>query len=773
MQHTIKLLTALLLVSLVVLSAADAPTNPSTSVTLWSKERAWEWYKQQPWIVGFNFVPSTACNTTEMWSAETFDAPTIDKELGMGAKLGFNSCRVFIQYIVWKNDPEGLKKRLGQFLSMAESHGISTTLVLFDDCSFGEPRQTEPYMGKQREPIPGMILPSWTPSPGLKAVADKTVWPDLEKYVKDIVGTFAKDKRVLMWDLYNEAGNSGMGVNSRPLVQAAFRWARQAGPEQPLTSCWMAMDESDVISLHTYGDYKKLKARIIEHKKQGQPVICTEWMARPAGSKWETDLPLFKQQGVGCYNWGLVNGRTQCQFNWKDKLGTPEPKVWFHDLFRKDGTPYDPAEHEAIRKTTADKKINWTSTDAAPQGFTEESLTFSSQWMRLGAGSPGSRLWRAKTAGETVTKEVAGTSLAVVLKHGPDGGIATVTIDGKPAAVPEIDTYSKDVDWNRMTLVAKELPAGKHTVVVTVTGRKAADAKNCLVHVVDIIGSETETLDPASGPSAVRIERDVAYLPPERAEKADLYLPPKFEPGRKYPGIVIIHGGGWSGGDKDTLREQNIGTTLASRGYVCMSVNYLLCSKQTASFPENVQDCKRAVRWLRKNAARFQLDAAHIGAIGGSAGGHLTALLATSGPETGIDPQEDAEYSCRIQAAVPMYPHCASSWEGGVGVKHGLMTQQGMLAKSLSEAPELWDSASPIKQLSKDDPPMLILHGTLDTTTPLNQSTRLHEAAQKLGIPCELIIIEGAGHSFHLQPKQRDLRPDVIAFFDKYLKPTP
>jgi len=278
-----------------------------------------------------------------------------------------------------------------------------------------------------------------------------------------------------------------------------------------------------------------------------------------------------------------------------------------------------------------------------------------------------------------------------------------------------------------------------------------------------------QAAEPDSSPeqSAVRVQKDVAYLAPERAEKADLYLP-TFEPGKKYPGIVIIHGGGWGGGDKGEARQKNIGTTLALHGYVCMSINYALAKKGSPTFPQNIQDCKRAVRWLRKNAARFQLDAAHIGAIGGSAGGHLTALLAVSGPEAGLDPEEDAEYSCRIQAAVPMYPHCAASWEGEVPPRP--YSKLPMFAKPQAEAPALWDSASPIKQLSKDDPPMLILHGTADRTTPLAQSMRFHEAAQKIGVHSELIVIKGASHSFDLQPKQRDLRPDVIRFFDKYLK---
>lgn len=267
----------------------------------------------------------------------------------------------------------------------------------------------------------------------------------------------------------------------------------------------------------------------------------------------------------------------------------------------------------------------------------------------------------------------------------------------------------------------------------------------------------------------VRIQKDIEYLGPEREEKADLYLPPVSEQGKRYPGVVIIHGGGWTGGDKGAAREINIGTTLASKGYVCLSINYQLAKEGLPTFPANIQEVKRAVRWLRKNASKFQIDPEHIGAIGGSAGGHLTALLAVSGPEVGLDPKEDAEFSCRIQAAVPMYPHCASSWEGSVPAKP--YPKLPMFAKSQLEAPALWDSASPIKQLTRDDPPMLILHGTADTTTPVDQSVRFNEAAKKAGVRSELLLIEGAPHSFHLQPKQQDLRSVVLVFFNKHLKP--
>lgn len=328
----------------------------------WEPARAWAWYNKRPWIVGCNFLPSTAGNTTEFWQAESFDAPTIDRELALARSLGFNSCRVFVQYLVWKHDPEGLKARFERFLAIADSHGLSTIPVPFDDCAFGDPPISEPFLGKQRDPIPGMIASNWTPSPGLAEVQDRAAWPDLERYLRDLIGRFGKDRRVLMWDLYNEPGNSGMGSKSLPLLRAAFQWARAAKPSQPLTaSIWddaltdinQAMTElSDVVTFHRYGDRAALEAIVARCKASGRPVICTEWMARPMGSRWAVDLPFLREQKVGCYCWGLVNGRMQCQFPWWSKRGAPEPEIWFHDLFHRDGSPYDPYEVAVIRRLT-------------------------------------------------------------------------------------------------------------------------------------------------------------------------------------------------------------------------------------------------------------------------------------------------------------------------------------------------------------------------------------------------------------------------------------
>jgi acetyl esterase/lipase len=259
----------------------------------------------------------------------------------------------------------------------------------------------------------------------------------------------------------------------------------------------------------------------------------------------------------------------------------------------------------------------------------------------------------------------------------------------------------------------------------------------------------------------VLVEKDVPYLGAERAEKLDLYRPAQTPHGVRHPGIVIIHGGGWTGGDKGAAREQNIGTNLAEHGYVCVSVNYLLAAPGKPSWPQNLHDCKLAVRFLRVNADKYHVDRERIGVIGGSAGGHLAAMVGVTGSETGLDPPgPHSEVSCRVQAAVPMY---------GAAV---IRRDTPMLPRRREEDPKLYELAAPLTHVTPDDPPFLILHGSADATVPVEQSEILAAALTKTGVSNELVIVEGAPHSFHLQPKQRDLRPLVIGFFDKHLKRT-
>ena len=321
----------------------------------WTVDAANEWYRRQPWLVGCNFTPSTAINQLEMWQKDTFDAETMDRELGWAAELGFNSVRVYLHDLAWQTDPDGFKARMKCFLGIAEAHGIRPMFVIFDDCWNDGPKP-----GKQPEPVPGVHNSGWLQSPGKEIANNPEAWPRLERYVQDVIGSFAHDERIVFWDLYNEPGNSGQGTKSLPLLKKAFEWARKANPSQPLTAgVWCGNKElndfqlaaSDITTFHNYSGLESLTHQIVELKKHGRPVICTEWLRR-GHSNVETHLPLFKKERVGCYNWGLVSGKTQTIYPWGSKEGAPEPEVWFHDLLRRDGSAFDAKEVALFKELT-------------------------------------------------------------------------------------------------------------------------------------------------------------------------------------------------------------------------------------------------------------------------------------------------------------------------------------------------------------------------------------------------------------------------------------
>lgn len=267
----------------------------------------------------------------------------------------------------------------------------------------------------------------------------------------------------------------------------------------------------------------------------------------------------------------------------------------------------------------------------------------------------------------------------------------------------------------------------------------------------------------------VRIQKDVAFLGEGRTEKLDLYFPPghSAEKDKPKPGIVIIHGGGWFGGDKGAKREINIGTSLAKAGYVCASINYELAKATKEDpftvrleriWPRNLADCQTAVRWMRSRAKELGIDPQCIGAIGGSAGGHLSAMLGFANDVYDSGGRLYAEHSSRVQAVVPMYgPHDLVHRARETGVEDARII-------------ELCRAASPVAHLSSDDPPTLILHGTRDALVDVKQSELLAEACRKIGHEFQLKIVEGGKHSFHLQPPGHDLRPLVTTFLDRHLK---
>lgn len=345
----------------------------------WSERQANDWYAKQPWLVGSNYIPKDAINELEMWQEGTFDPTEIDKELGWAEALGMNTMRVFLHDLLWQQDAPGFKKRLDTFLTIAARHHIRPLLVLFDSCW-----DPQPHLGLQHPPIPGIHNSGWVQSPGAKALGDPAQVPRLKTYVQGVVGAFAKDDRVLGWDVWNEPGSDTTGSYPKTemrmadklarvaaLLPQAFAWAREVNPTQPLTSgVWdidtskeeapdeiqrIQLRESDIITFHNYSWPESFKAEIAWLRRFHRPVICTEYMARPAGSTFDGILPLAKQEKVGAINWGFVAGKTQTYYpweSWQHPYILHDPPVWFHEVLREDGMPYRQAEVDLIRELT-------------------------------------------------------------------------------------------------------------------------------------------------------------------------------------------------------------------------------------------------------------------------------------------------------------------------------------------------------------------------------------------------------------------------------------
>ena len=288
----------------------------------WSVPTARIWQEKVGWKAGANFAPSTAVNELEMFQADTFDLKTIDRELGFAADLGMGVVRVFLHNLLWTQDAEGFLHRLESFLDVAHKHHINVMFVLFDSCWL-----PNPALGKQPAPIPGVHNSQWVQAPGYDIINDPAQFDKLEAYVRGVVGHFKHDHRVLAWDFWNEPDNSGYSDEQiAPLLVKVANWVRAADPMQPLTTpVWTnpasanytsfqktQMDNSDVISFHIYDNAENTQTAInnfLAYDK-GRPAICTEYMARTAGSTFQPHLELFRDANVIAINWGLVSGES-------------------------------------------------------------------------------------------------------------------------------------------------------------------------------------------------------------------------------------------------------------------------------------------------------------------------------------------------------------------------------------------------------------------------------------------------------------------------------
>jgi len=342
-------------IALLIMAGTTLMAQKKTLRAVWSSQKANAWYAQNQWLVGSDYIPSTAINQLEMWQADTFDLKQIDKELGYAQGIGMNVMRVFLHHLVWQEDPNGFKKRVDQYLAIADKHHIKTMFVFFDDCW-----NKEPKTGKQPEPKPGIHNSGWMQDPGQPASGNPANFPVLEKYVKDVLTRFANDKRILLWDLYNEPGNSGKGLKSLPLLKHAFEWSREVNISQPVSAGLWKWDyeqlnayqtaNSDIITYHDYSPVDDHLKTIEFLKLLGKPLICTEYMARTRNSLFGTVLPMLKKENVGAINWGFVAGKTNTKYAWDTPLTDgSEPKLWFHDIFHADGTPYIKEETDLIK----------------------------------------------------------------------------------------------------------------------------------------------------------------------------------------------------------------------------------------------------------------------------------------------------------------------------------------------------------------------------------------------------------------------------------------
>jgi len=365
--------TVLLIVSILFASSNLALAQTSR----WTEEKAKTWYGQQAWLVGSNYIPTYAINQLEMWQASTFNPGQIDKELGWAEDMGMNTMRVFLHDLLWQENPAVFKERIDKFLEISSRHHIKPLLVLFDSCW-----DPNPKLGMQHPPVPGVHNSGWVQSPGASALSDPAQQERLKAYVVGVVGAFANDPRVLGWDLWNEPSNTNEGsyhkqeLKNKPqiveeMLPKVFSWAREARPSQPLTSgVWdidfekgtaptktqqIQLDNADVITFHNYGWPESFEKEVLFLQKFNRPVFCTEYMARGAGSTFDTVLPVAKKYKVGAINWGFVAGKTQTYYpwdSWRHPYIVDEPAVWFHEVLHPDGRPYREAEVKLIHELT-------------------------------------------------------------------------------------------------------------------------------------------------------------------------------------------------------------------------------------------------------------------------------------------------------------------------------------------------------------------------------------------------------------------------------------
>ena len=351
----------------------------------WTKEQAWEWYHREPWLRGCNFMSSDCANRIDQWQEYGFEErlKTTEEELALAEKTGFNTIRIILEYKVWEQQHDGFMERFERYLETAARHKIRCMVVFLNDCMqpkewtkpvvFGEQHYDVGYHGGRKQSQHGAL-----PSMGYHLIDEPELAKKHEDWIREIIGKYREDPRIVVWDIYNEPGNSKRDPVTPPHLKRFFQVAREMDPKQPLTACaWripldrneplpeveqLACELSDIISYHSYGTYDA-NIQMIKRLKDdyGRPILNTEWLARSLHNTVQEMFPLFYLEKIGCYNWGFVAGKYQTYEPWnsvwerydKDPDLDYDFTKWFHDLYRPSLRPYDPKEIELIRKYAA------------------------------------------------------------------------------------------------------------------------------------------------------------------------------------------------------------------------------------------------------------------------------------------------------------------------------------------------------------------------------------------------------------------------------------
>ena len=351
----------------------------------WSRERAWAWYDGHPWLRGCNFMGSDCANRIDQWQEYGFEERlrTAEAELALAAATGFNSIRIILEFMVWEKQHDGFMERFDRYLAAAWKHGVSCMVVFGNDCMqpkawtkpvvFGEQHYDWGYHGGRRLSQHGRL-----PEMGYHLLDEPDLAERHYEWVREIIEAHRDDERVVMWDLYNEPGNSRREMVTEKHLRRFFEIARAVDPIQPLTAAaWrvpesmgeplreierIACDLSDIISYHNYGSYQHNILLIKRLREEyGRPIVNTEWLARGLHNTVQEMFPLFYLEKIGCYNWGFVAGKYQTYEPWNGVWEQYEENPdmdfdftkWFHDLYRPSHHPYDPREIDIIRRFCA------------------------------------------------------------------------------------------------------------------------------------------------------------------------------------------------------------------------------------------------------------------------------------------------------------------------------------------------------------------------------------------------------------------------------------